>query len=115
MSSTPRGISFHVNITVAPSSADEFLRRARPTIDLIAAEPKCLFFELFQSADQPGRFKIVENWAMTQEQFMKEQMTKAYYKPYEEATKPLWIEERTAEVFELLSADWTRQKDENVK
>lgn len=42
-------------------------------------------------------------------------MTKPYYKPYEEATKPLWIEERTGEFFDLLPADWTKQKEENVE
>ncbi|KAL9596080.1 MAG: hypothetical protein Q9219_006028 [cf. Caloplaca sp. 3 TL-2023] len=116
MSSPPpsRGISFHVTITVDPSNADEFLRRSKPTLDLIAAEPLCLFFQVFQAAAQPGRFKIVENWKMTREQFFNEQMTKAYYKPYEEATKPLWIEERTGEAFDLLPTGWARQKEENV-
>ncbi|KAL8937076.1 MAG: hypothetical protein Q9211_003865 [Gyalolechia sp. 1 TL-2023] len=69
--SSPRGISAHVTITVAPANADEFLKRSRPTFDLIVAEPACLYFELFHSATQKGRFKIVENWSMSQEEFVK--------------------------------------------
>lgn len=110
-----RGISFHVTIIVAPENASKFLESSRQVFKDIAAEPKCLYFSLVESAEQKGKFKIVENWAMSFGEFQKEQMTKPYYKPYEEATKPLWLEERTGELFELLPAEWTHQKEENVK
>lgn len=69
--SSSRGISLHVTITVAADNADEFLRRFKPTVDLIVAEPECLYFQVSQSLDQPGRFKIVENWRMSKERFVK--------------------------------------------
>lgn len=65
------GLSLHVTVTVAPENAEELLRRAKPILDLVAAEPECLYFEVIQSAEQPGRFKIVENWSKDLEWFMK--------------------------------------------
>ena len=38
------------------------------------------------------------------------QLTKDYYKPYEEATKPLWIKPRELRVFEQLDDGWTMVK-----
>ena len=38
------------------------------------------------------------------------QLTKDYYKPYEEATKPLWIKPRELKVFEQLDDEWTMVK-----
>ena len=69
MTSSP-GISLHVTVTVAPENADELLRLARPILDVIAAEPECLYFEVVQSKEQPGRFQIVENWNKDIDWFM---------------------------------------------
>lgn len=65
------GISFHLTFTVAPGNADEFLRRSRSIFDLVAAEPECEYFEVFQSPEQPGRFRVVEHWSRDKDWFMK--------------------------------------------
>lgn len=66
-----RGISFHVTIIVAPENASKFLESSRQVFKDIAAEPKCLYFSLVESAEQKGKFKIVENWAMSFGEFQK--------------------------------------------
>ena len=66
-----RGMSLHVTITVAPENAEKFLENLKPCFDLVAAEPECQYFEVFQSPEQPGRFRFVENWSKDREWFMK--------------------------------------------
>lgn len=68
---TFHGISFHLTFTVAPENANEFLKRFGPIVDLVAAEPECEYFEVFQSPEQPGRFRVVEHWSKDKDWFMK--------------------------------------------
>ncbi|CAF9927710.1 MAG: hypothetical protein HETSPECPRED_006653 [Heterodermia speciosa] len=101
------GISLHVTIVVAPENADKFLESLRPCFDAVTAEPECMSFQVFHDAEQPGYFRFVENWSKDKDWLIKNQLTKDYYKPYEEATKPLWIKPRELKVFEQLDDAWT--------
>lgn len=75
--SPSRGISGHVTITVLPENSAKFLQLSRPVFDAISSEPKCLYFEIFESAEQKGKFRIVENWAMSIGEFV--QVSWIYY------------------------------------
>lgn len=44
-----------------------------------------------------------------------EQLTKEYYKPYMEATEPLWIKPREFTFFNRMPAGWIKAKPENMK
>ncbi|KAF6238116.1 hypothetical protein HO173_003750 [Letharia columbiana] len=109
------GISLHVNITVAPENVDKFLAAFKICFDAVTAEPECTFFEVFHDADNPGHFRFVENWSKDEEWFRKEQLTKAYYKPYVEATESLWIKPRELKFFNRMPAEWMKAKPENMK
>ncbi len=65
------GISLHVTITIAPENVEKFLDACKPVFDVVTAEPECLFFEIFQDAENPGRLKWVEDWSKDKEWFFK--------------------------------------------
>ena len=67
--SQERGFSLHVTITVAPSHIDAFLAAFRPCYDAVTAEPECTYFEIFHSLEEPGMFRIVENWTQSPQWF----------------------------------------------
>ena len=61
-------LSFHIKITVAPENAEKFLAALKPVFEGFAAEPECTYFEVFQDPENPGTFRLVENWNATKEQ-----------------------------------------------
>lgn len=72
-SSSPasHGVSLHVTVTIAAENVEKFLDAFKPVYDVVTAEPECLFFELFQDAEDPGRLKWVEDWSKDKEWFFK--------------------------------------------
>jgi len=82
----------HVTIKIDPSKTQPYLEALRPAYECVVHEPECVFFDMFHSDDEPGLFRFVEGWTKDKEWFMKHQLTKPYYHPYEEATKPMWTE-----------------------
>lgn len=69
-SSTIPALSLHVNITIDPENVDKFLGYLKPAYDGVCAEPECVYFEVFQDPEKPGRFRFVEHWNCTKEWFM---------------------------------------------
>lgn len=66
---TPNGVapetkivSLHVTVHIAPENVDKFLVAFKAIFDLVAAEPECLFFEVYRSVEEPGKISWVENW-----------------------------------------------------
>ncbi|KAF7354550.1 Antibiotic biosynthesis monooxygenase domain-containing protein [Mycena sanguinolenta] len=88
-----------VKVVVAPENAAKFLSHFKPAYERALAEPECAYFLFGQKHDEPGVFQWTEGWTKDPAWFMKEQITKDYYKPYLEATEPLFIKEREAEIF----------------
>lgn len=62
-------LSLHVRIVVAPENVEPFLSHLKPIYDLVAAEPECVFFEVYQNPSTPGDFKFVETWHASGEWF----------------------------------------------
>ncbi|KAI2470896.1 hypothetical protein F4781DRAFT_388703 [Annulohypoxylon bovei var. microspora] len=56
------GTSVHVTVHIAPENVERFLAAFKEIFDLVVAEPECLFFEVYKSAEEPGRISWVENW-----------------------------------------------------
>lgn len=102
------GFSLHLDVTVAPENVDKFLAAFKPCYEAVIAEPENTFFEVFQEADQPGHFRIVENWSKGKDWFMAVQLTKDYYKPYLEATESMWIKPREFKLMDRMAPEWTR-------
>jgi hypothetical protein len=61
-SSNGHGISLQVTVYLAPENVPKFLEYFKPVFDNVTAEPKCKFFELYQSAEEPGTLSWVEDW-----------------------------------------------------
>lgn len=62
--------TLHVTIQIAPADVPAFQAAMRPCWAGCAAEPECLFFDVFQDADTPGKFRFVEVWRGDKEWFM---------------------------------------------
>jgi quinol monooxygenase YgiN len=60
--SSNHGISLHVTIYIAPENVEAFFAAFKPVYDKVIAEPECVFFEMYQSPDEPGKISWVENW-----------------------------------------------------
>ncbi|OAL54225.1 hypothetical protein IQ07DRAFT_584802 [Pyrenochaeta sp. DS3sAY3a] len=99
---TGPSVSLHVSITVAPENAQKLLELFQPCYEAVTAIPECVFFEVFQDPDTPGKFRFVENWNASRDWIFDVLLKKDLYKPYEAATKPLWIEPRKIEIWERL-------------
>ena len=70
MSTFPYGVSLHVTVYIKPSDVNAFVAEFKAIYDIVAAEPECTYFEVFQSPDEPGVFHWVENWNQTTEWLM---------------------------------------------
>lgn len=89
-----------VTFQIQPTKIEEFKAAHRPVWAACAAEPECLFFDVFQDPEKPGRFRFVEVWNETREWFEKHQMTKPYYETLWAKSKPTWEADPVLEYFE---------------
>ncbi|KAL9116022.1 MAG: hypothetical protein Q9227_000390 [Pyrenula ochraceoflavens] len=102
-------LSLHVQITIDPKDVDAWFVEWRKVFPLVCAEPKCTFFEVYQSPENPG---VISDASL--EWIMETQLKKEYYKPYFEATEPMFIGPRKWEVYNRLGGDLTMVKSENI-
>lgn len=84
-----------VRVTVAPSAIDEFFKYFKPAYDAVVAESECRFFTVGLDPKEPGAIFWTEGWTKDTEWFMSVQFKKDYYKPYLEATEPMFVKEST--------------------
>lgn len=57
------GFSAHITVHIDPTNVDKFFEHMRPVYDAVVAEPELLFFEIYQSPENPGELHWVENWS----------------------------------------------------
>ncbi|KAJ4292673.1 hypothetical protein N0V90_009336 [Kalmusia sp. IMI 367209] len=111
---TGPGLSLHVTFHIDPAKVPAFLEALKPAYDVVTAEPECIFFEVFQMPDKPGVFKFVEDWNASMEWLVN--LKKEYYKPYLEATEPLYLKPREFEIFERMPENqWVSVKEAMLK
>ena len=63
MATSQRQLTISATFQVAPDDVAAFLTAHRPVWAACACEPECLFFDVFQSIEQPGLFRFVEVWS----------------------------------------------------
>lgn len=56
------GFSLHVTAYINPADVPRFFELYKPVYEAVIAEPECRFFEVYQSPDEPGTIRWVENW-----------------------------------------------------
>ena len=70
MADTDPGLSVHVKVTVDPSNTEAFLKALEPTFINVKAESLNIFCEVYKDRNNPGVFKLVENWNATLDHMM---------------------------------------------
>ncbi|KAL9062525.1 MAG: hypothetical protein Q9157_008844 [Trypethelium eluteriae] len=100
--SSQYGTSLHITITIDPRNEEAFLQALKPAFDAASAEPENTFSQVYRNSDKPGQFKFVENWNASKEWLIEVQLQKGYYKPYADATRPMWIEPLKLEFYDQL-------------
>ncbi|KAI0896610.1 hypothetical protein F4806DRAFT_433210 [Annulohypoxylon nitens] len=110
IASSLKSTSVHVTVHVAPENVEKFLAAFKKIFDVVAAEPECLFFEVYKSAEEPGKISWVENWGKDMQWLMENQITKPYYKEYFEITEPMFLKPREFQVFEPVGPGFTMIK-----
>ncbi|KAI0438156.1 hypothetical protein F4803DRAFT_569999 [Xylaria telfairii] len=98
-------IRLHVAVYISPENIDQFFDAFKPAYDQAFAEPECLRFEVYKSRQNPGEIRWVEDWSKSLEWFLKEQITKSYYKEYLKITEPMFIKPREVRILERLGPD----------
>ncbi|KAK5625829.1 hypothetical protein RRF57_001545 [Xylaria bambusicola] len=96
------GMSLHVTVYVDPENVDGFFTAFKPVFDKVTAEPECLFFEVYLTPSTPGKISWVENWSKSPDWFLKEQITKDYYKEYFAVTESMFTKPREFQFLERL-------------
>ncbi|KAF1954591.1 hypothetical protein CC80DRAFT_493718 [Byssothecium circinans] len=104
-STSTSSFSLHVTYYINPAKADDFLAALRPAYEGVIAEPECIFFEVYTSRNEPGTFKLVENWNATEEWMMNVQLKKDYYKPYLAAIESMQVKPREFEILTRMAGN----------
>ncbi|KAI0395425.1 hypothetical protein F5Y17DRAFT_456987 [Xylariaceae sp. FL0594] len=100
------GLSLHVTVYISPKDIDTFLELFKDVFDKVTAEPECLFFEMYQSPEEPGKISWVENWSVSPEWFLENQVTKDYYKEYFAKTEAMFIKPREFQFLQRVGPDY---------
>jgi quinol monooxygenase YgiN len=95
-------IAVLVTFRIKPGSVDAFKEELLKVAVPVIAEPECLTLDYAQDPQDPARFMLYEVWP-SREYFEKTQQAKPYYRPYLEATQPMWAEPRQFTYFNLFS------------
>ncbi|KAL6406577.1 hypothetical protein AUP68_09376 [Ilyonectria robusta] len=59
------GFSLHVTIFIDPLNVAEFFKHFKLAYENVIVEPECTFFEVYQSPENPGELRWVENCNVT--------------------------------------------------
>ncbi|KAI8633767.1 hypothetical protein F5Y19DRAFT_252303 [Xylariaceae sp. FL1651] len=105
------GLSLHVTVYIAPENVNRFMAAFKPVFDKVVAEPECLFFEMYQSSQEPGKISWVEDWSKSPEWFLENQVTKDYYREYFATTEAMFIKPREFQFLERTGPDFFMVKD----
>ncbi|KAI1810228.1 hypothetical protein GGS20DRAFT_568449 [Poronia punctata] len=100
------GWSLHVTVYVSPEDVDRFLAAFKDVFDKVVAEPECLFFEMYQNPQEPGKISWIENWSKSPQWFLENQVTKDYYKEYFAITEAMFTKPREFQFLERVGPDY---------
>ncbi|KAF6825635.1 C6 finger domain-containing protein [Colletotrichum plurivorum] len=127
--------AFYITIYVAPENVEKFLEESKAVFEKIKAEPGLVFFEMYQTAGEPGTISWVEKWYVSigspnvryimgfhadrNDQTIllivtvpqpQNQMTKPYYPEYFAVTEPMYVKPREMKVLSPLGSPFFFQK-----
>lgn len=100
-------VTFHIK----PHHIEDWKAAHRPVWAACAAEPECIYFDVFQNPTKPGDFRLVEVWNASRKWFETKQLTKDYYSTLWERSKPTWESEVEIEYWERLGEGMSYKED----
>jgi quinol monooxygenase YgiN len=99
---TESHLTVFVTFRILPDRIEAWKDAHRPIWTQLAAECKCIYFEVFCDMSVKGRYKLVEVWDATKDWFENVQLKKQYYDDLWRRSKPTWEKEYEIEYFERL-------------
>ncbi|KAH7304512.1 hypothetical protein B0I35DRAFT_444939 [Stachybotrys elegans] len=94
-----KGFNIQASLFVSPDKLNDFLDLIKPIMERTMADPKCLFVEAYQSVDDPGHIRLVENWNASVEWFMTVRAQEGYVQEYLTMVEPLLTKPREIQIF----------------
>lgn len=91
-------VTFHIKSHLI----EDWKAAHRPVWAACAAEPECIYFDVFLNPDNPGEFRLVEVWDASRDWFETKQLTKPYYETLWARSRPTWEREVKIEYLERL-------------
>ena len=85
-----------VRFQTKPGKTEFFLQQLRALVKTMSAESNFVDFVIHHNIDKPEEIIVYETWLGTRETFLKEELPRAYRKPYEE-TLSEFVENRSVE------------------
>lgn len=64
-----KSLTLFITLHVAPDNVEKLFEAHRPIWASVAAEPECLFFDVFRSMEEPGKVRFVEVWSKDRDWF----------------------------------------------
>ena len=124
--------SLQVTVYFKPEDVPKFFEHFKSIFEKVTAEPDCVYFEIFQDPEDPGKISWIENWDKSPAWMMevytilpttrlqvlilttgKHQISKEYYKPYFEATEPMFVKPREFKILKRVGSPYVMGKPQN--
>ncbi|KAH8897470.1 hypothetical protein GQ53DRAFT_818738 [Thozetella sp. PMI_491] len=99
---SPDGVSLQITLYLGPN-VQQYLDILKPTWEKLTAEPELLFFEIYESLEEPGTLYIVEDWAGSKEWLTEVQLKKDYYADYFERTPSLHVKQADVRIVKRIA------------
>lgn len=82
--------SQHTTVHIDPAHLDKFWEAYTPVFEKTSACPECLYFEVLEDPNVPGKITWIVNWDASPRWVFGEHLNKDYYKPYMATVEPLF-------------------------
>ncbi|KAL4886837.1 hypothetical protein BJY04DRAFT_212810 [Aspergillus karnatakaensis] len=106
------GTSIHMTVFIKPETVERFWDLFRPVLAKIKEEPDLLFFEAYQSPDEPGVISWVENWSKPKDWLLANQVNKPYYNEYRALTGEFYTKPMEIKIYERVGPEFTYVKEQ---
>ncbi|PMD24318.1 hypothetical protein NA56DRAFT_643551 [Hyaloscypha hepaticicola] len=91
-------LTLHITWHFAPEDVATFYEVLRPLHENLVKEKECLYFNVYEIAQQPGIVRLVEIWDCDMKWMAEVQSKKDYYAPFFETTRKIALEPQKIEV-----------------
>lgn len=103
----PQQLTLFVTFHIDPARIEEWRAAHRPVWAAVAAEPRCVLFDVFEDVAHPGTLRMVEVWGQgaTRHWFETVQLKKPCYEELWPKSRATWTAEPEIEYFERMRSE----------